>query len=354
MQVLYRKYRPQTFSEVEGQEHVVKTLQGAIISGRTGHAYLFAGPRGTGKTTMARLFAKALNCQNLKPSSLNKQFNTEPCNECLFCTEVNDGKFIDMIEIDAASNRGIDEIRNIKESAQVASSYGGRKIFIIDEVHMLTSQAFNALLKVLEEPPSHVVFMLATTEPHKVIGTILSRVQRFDFKKISRQLISSKLARIALEEKIKIDDESINAIADSAGGSLRDAENALTKLFDYTDGPVTIEKTAEILGIVPSAVNERLLASLAEGESGTALTLLNELYQSGVDLENFSGQFISHLRAKLLDNLNPHTVSETAHDPYFLASTLKTFIRARSELKMSPLPQLPLELAIFEIAGKNK
>src|SRR3989344_6790679 len=235
MQVLYRKYRPRTFNEVEGQEHVLRTLEGAILTGRIGHAYLCAGPRGTGKTTMASLFAKALNC--------SKRKSHNPCNSCPTCNEINENKFIDLIEIDAASNRGIDEIRNINESAQVSSAYGSWKIFIIDEVHMLTPQAFNALLKVLEEPPSKVVFIVATTEPHKVMDTILSRVQRFDFRKLTGEQVRTKLASIAGKENISIDADSIGAIARASLGSLRDAENSLAMLSSYTSGKISIRDT---------------------------------------------------------------------------------------------------------------
>ena len=196
--MLYSKYRPQTFSQLVGQEHVVKTLEGALLSGRVGHAYLFTGPRGTGKTTMARIFAKALNCADFakmraanfdaKSSvlrSLGEGGLSIPCNHCQACLTVNNGTSLDLIEIDAASNRGIDEIRALKESAQVAAPSGGYKVFLIDEVHMLTKDSFNALLKILEEPPAHVVFILATTEPHKILATVLSRVQRFDFRRIT-------------------------------------------------------------------------------------------------------------------------------------------------------------------------
>jgi DNA polymerase-3 subunit gamma/tau len=188
---LYRKYRPKLFAEVEGQEHIVRTLEGALLSGRVGHAYLFCGPRGTGKTTVARLFAKSLNCTNRGAGKF------EPCNNCDSCLAINEGRSLDLIEIDAASNRGIDEIRNLKDSARVAAASSNYKIFIVDEVHMLTKDAFNALLKTLEEPPSHVIFIMATTEPHKILETILSRVQRFDFKKISPELIIRKLKKIA-------------------------------------------------------------------------------------------------------------------------------------------------------------
>ncbi|MDP3953809.1 MAG: DNA polymerase III subunit gamma/tau [bacterium] len=344
-QVLYRKYRPLTFEEVEGQEHVVRTLEGAILSGHIGHAYLFTGPRGTGKTTMARLFAKALNCANKK--------GHDPCNNCHTCNEINGNRFIDLIEIDAASNRGIDEIRNIQESARVASSHGSWKIFIIDEVHMLTPQAFNALLKVLEEPPSHVVFMLATTEPHKVIDTILSRVQRFDFKKLNVNQIETKLSRIARKEKISIDKDSVTAIAMASAGSLRDAENSLAKVMAYTEGEVTIKDTSEILGIVPEDVNRKMLSALEGGNANEAILTISEISESGHDLDNFTGHFLSFLRARLLNSFDP-SKEPGAQTPEFLARTIKAFIKARSELRLSPLPQLPLELAVIEIANQQK
>ncbi|PJE51080.1 MAG: hypothetical protein COV29_02290 [Candidatus Yanofskybacteria bacterium CG10_big_fil_rev_8_21_14_0_10_36_16] len=337
-QVLYRKYRPQTFDEVEGQEHVVQTLKGAVGSGRIGHAYLFAGPRGTGKTTMARLLAKALNCA--KDGQLI-------CNKCSNCSSVNENRFMDLIEIDAASNRGIDEIRNIKDSAQVASSHGGYKIFIIDEVHMLTPQAFNALLKVLEEPPSHVVFILATTEPHKVIDTILSRVQRFDFRKLTDSQIASKINRVAKKENIVIDSNSVSQIVWASEGSLRDAENALAKLVVFTEGKITSDLSSQILGIVPSQTNKEFLEFLFKKDTKSAIKLVGDIYESGLDLENFVSQFLLYLRRQLLESFN--VPPGEGFEPAFLASAIRAFIKTKTELKTSPLPQLPIELAVWEI-----
>lgn len=354
-QVLYRKYRPRTFEEIEGQEHVVRTLQGALLSGRVGHAYLFAGPRGTGKTTMARLLAKALNC--IKRG--DKGF--EPCNNCLACQAVNEGRSLDLIEIDAASNRGIDEIRNLKDSAQVAATSGGYKIFIIDEVHMLTPPAFNALLKILEEPPSHAVFVLATTEPHKVLDTILSRVQRFDFKKISQEKIIRKLKRIAKLEEVEVEEPALADLALSASGSLRDAESAFNKLIAFAGQKITAADVSEVLGIIPVAVHKSLLDLVIRKNAQEAIAQITKLYESGVDLEHFNKQFVRYLRSVLVSSINLPTghlpgqavtaVSEAQRiAPEFLIKAVTAFLKAGAELRFSPIPQLPLELAILELA----
>ena len=352
-QVLYRKYRPKTFEEVEGQEHVVRTLQGALVSGRVGHAYLFCGPRGTGKTTMARLLAKVLNCQE---QGLKKKQSVEPCNACHSCTEINEGRSMDLIEIDAASNRGIDEIRNLKDSARVAASSSINKVFIIDEVHMLTPPAFNALLKILEEPPSHVIFILATTEPHKVPDTILSRVQRFDFKKINVDKIQSRLAEIARKEKVRIDDGALAMLASSASGSLRDAESAFNKIIAYAGSEANIsqETVAEILGIVPLQVHENLINLILAKKPQEAINQINDLHEAGTDLNNFLKQFVRHLRTKLVGLIgdSPYivTASTTGQmSPEFLIKSITAFMKASNEIKLSPIPQLPIELAILEL-----
>lgn len=340
--MLYRIYRPKTFAQIEGQEHIVQTLQGALSSGRIGHAYFFAGPRGTGKTTMARLLAKALNCTGRK--------GAEPCNACFSCTEINAGKSLDLIEIDAASNRGIDEIRNLKDSAGTAASSSAYKVFIVDEVHMLTTPAFNALLKTLEEPPSHTLFILATTEPHKVPETILSRVQRFDFKKLNNAQIIEKLKKVSEAEKLKIDDASLGLIATAASGSLRDAESALAKLMAYVpDGAITHEQTSSILGIIPMQVHQQLLHHISQKHTSEALSQIQQLSESGVNLEHFTKQFVEHARAQLISSLTLHTTRDALHDPKFLVSVIERFMTARNESKHSPIPQLPLELAIIDL-----
>ncbi|TSC91189.1 MAG: DNA polymerase III subunit gamma/tau [Parcubacteria group bacterium Licking1014_17] len=351
--MLYRKYRPVKFSEVEGQEHIVQTLRGSLISGNVGHAYLFCGPRGTGKTTLARLFAKALNCEKLKPGAISGS-SPEPCNLCSSCQEIGEGRSLDLIEIDAASNRGIDEIRNIKESARVASSGSRYKIFIVDEVHMLTQAAFNALLKTLEEPPPHIVFILATTEPHKLPETILSRVQRFDFKKLNSEIIKRKLTRIAKAENISIDDEAVNSIIQDAGGSLRDAESILTKLISYAGATITADLASEVLGIVPLITHEKLLSTLISKDTKKALDIIKDLHESGINLENFIAQFLRYLRKILIDLIEKSAASEQkGMDPAKIVSIIQTVTKAKNDLASSPIPQLPLELAIIEIT-KNE
>lgn len=347
MQVLYRKYRPKTFAEIEGQEHIVRTMQGALLSGNIGHAYLMSGPRGTGKTTMARLLAKALNC-------LKRKEKLEPCNDCPSCVEINEGRSLDLIEIDAASNRGIDEIRNLKDSAHVAATSGNYKVFIIDEVHMLTPPAFNALLKILEEPPAHVIFVLATTEAHKVPETILSRVQRFDFKKINADKIIEKLKREARSERVEIDDQALATLASASSGSLRDAESALSKIIAYAGGKITSADVAEIFGIVPIRVHEKLVNLIFQKKPQEAIAEISNLYESGIDLENFVRQFIKYLRTSLIESINVSTVVAAPvisgkPGPEFLIKNINAFVKASSELKFSPIPQLPLELAILEL-----
>lgn len=349
-QVLYRKYRPKTFAEIEDQEHVVKTLEGALTSGRIGHAYMFSGPRGTGKTTMARLLAKALNCEKRVQTK-----SVEPCNKCDTCLAVNDGRSLDLIEIDAASNRGIDEIRSLKDSAQVAATGGGYKVFIIDEVHMLTAPAFNALLKILEEPPSHVIFVMATTEPYKVPETILSRVQRFDFRKISRDKIIGKLTRIAKAEKVRIEEPALAMLASTAGGSLRDAESALNKIMAHSAGEdITTASVAEAFGIVPTQVHESLIKVISQKNPQEAIAAIARLYESGVDLDNFIKQFIKYLRLSLIASVGSPAAAggpagQTALTPEFMIKAINLLVKAGSEMRYSPIPQLPLELAILEL-----
>lgn len=352
-QVLYRKYRPKTFSEVEGQEHVVKTLQGALDLGRISHAYLFAGPRGSGKTTIARLLAKTLNCEKGK---------NDACNICDHCK----GTAIDLIELDAASNGGVEEIRNIKESARSAPLEGKYKIFLIDEVHMLTTHAFNALLKTLEEPPAHVIFILATTEPYKILPTVLSRVQRFDFKRLTMQQILRKLNKISKLEKIKVPDSVLSVIAIDAEGSLRDAESNLAKLISFVGNEVTPEDAQNVLGIIPFNLHKEFTDYLIDKNSEEGIKFINRMYESGVDLSSFNDSFLEYLRKMMVLRAAPSvknifsselttehlSVIEDQSNKFSikdLAGLVGIFIRSKDNLKNSPIPQLPLELAFIEV-----
>jgi len=349
--MLYRKYRPQTFAQVVGQEHVVKTLKGALSTGRIGHAYLFTGPKGTGKTTLARIFAKALNCTK-------RGKDGDPDNSCSSCVTTNEGRSMDLIEIDAASNRGIDEIRNLKESALVAAPSGGFKVFVIDEVHMLTKDAFNALLKILEEPPSHVVFILATTEPHKILSTVLSRVQRFDFKRLTPIQILTKLKEVAKSEKINIEDEGLKAIAISSDGALRDAEVSLSKLRSY-QGKISIDDVNDALGLVPFKYHPEFFGYLVTNDKVSALNFIQRIHESGVDLEHFTKDFIEYLRRVLMFKINPATLMAVGEEPVQnwqiddvkIVKMINLFTSARNEIKTSPVVQLPLELAVLELLG---
>jgi DNA polymerase-3 subunit gamma/tau len=246
-QVFYRKWRPQTLADVAGQEHVTRTLLNALSSGHVSHAYLFCGPRGTGKTSTGRILSKAVNCTS--------NGKGEPCNKCEMCISITEGRAMDVIEIDAASNRGIDEIRNLRERVNYAPGNAKFKVYIIDEFHMLTKEASNALLKTLEEPPSSVIFILATTEAHKVLPTIMSRCQRFDFHRISQTVITDKLKQICDSEGITIDREALNVLAKNATGSLRDAENLLEKLYTHYGSDINLNQVRDMLGITG---NERI------------------------------------------------------------------------------------------------
>lgn len=346
--MLYRKYRPQTFAQVVGQEHVVKTLKGALSTGRIGHAYLFTGPRGTGKTTLARIFAKALNCKRIK--------NGEPCNECDSCIGVNQGNLLDMIEIDAASQTGVENIRELTDSATVAAPSGGYKVFVIDEVHMLSKSAFNALLKTLEEPPSHVVFILATTEPHKILPTVLSRVQRFDFRRLTPSQIFTKLKEVAKAEKINIEDEGLQAIAVSSDGALRDAEVSLSKLRSY-QGKISVDEVNDALGLVPFKYHPEFMGYLVANDKVSALKFIQRIHESGVDLEHFTKDFIEYIRKVLMFKINPATLTAMGEEPVQnwqidgvkMIKMINLFISARNEIKTSPVVQLPLELAVLEL-----
>ena len=293
-EVLYRKWRPTRFADIVGQRAMVQTLSQAIASDRVAHAYLFSGPRGTGKTSTARVLAKGLNCQD-RPEGTG-----EPCGQCAACTAVDRGNFVDLIEIDAASNRGIDEIRSLREKVHFAPSLGLTKVYIIDEAHMLTEAAFNAFLKTLEEPPPRTIFILCTTEPHKLPSTIISRCQRFDFHRISTSDVVEKLAQIAETEGVQTSPGALELLARSAGGSLRDATNLLDQLITSYRDNLSVEAIREMMGIGSEEQALELVRHLLSQDTAPALKLINEVAAEGLDLRQLHRMTMECLRAALL------------------------------------------------------
>lgn len=363
--VLYRKYRPQTFGEVIGQEHVVKTLTNSIKRDNISHAYLFSGPRGSGKTTIARLFAKAINCE--KPEN-----GFEPCNKCSSCLEIMAGNSIDLTEIDAASHTGVDDVRQLIEGIKFAPVKSKHKIFIIDECHQLSKSAANALLKTLEEPPAHAIFLLATTESHKMIPTILSRCQKFDFKRLQVPEIIKKLEFISKKENVKFDGSALSLIALNSRGSFRDAESLLDECISFSSqgGLIKTEDIKELLGIVEVEEISRFVDCLISKNTKDAIVFLNSIVDNGVDLQEFTKTLVFYLRQELLLKINPNflnlqnsglspnelekmkvqTADLTQKD---LQDMLEFFIDAENKIKYSAVAQLPLELAVINITHKE-
>ncbi|HEY4690733.1 MAG TPA: DNA polymerase III subunit gamma/tau [Anaerolineae bacterium] len=356
-QALYRKWRPQTFDAVVGQEHVVQTMHNAIVSGRIAHAYLFSGPRGTGKTTMARLLAKAVNCLNPDPAR-------RPDDTCSICKAIGEGRLLDLIELDAASNRGIDEIRDLRDKINFSPGEARYKVYIIDEVHMLTEPAFNALLKTLEEPPPHAIFVLATTDPQKVPVTIVSRCQPFSFRRLTLDEIVSHLQQLVDAEGLRADPAALALIARQATGSMRDAISLLDQLAAGGDA-ITLERAQEVLGAGALDRVMALVDALASGNAAGGLDAINAAIDGGADARQLARQIIDYLRGlmliKLGDSAHVNAPAEQRQrmeeqaarlDLEHLVRAIKLFNQAASELKSGWQPQLPLELAYLEALNR--
>jgi len=342
-QVLARKYRPQAFRDVVGQQSAVTTLKNAIRFDKIAHAYLFCGSRGVGKTTLARLFAKALNCQSPTPE-------LEPCNQCSSCLEISSGQSLDVIEIDGASNRGIDDIRQINETVGYAPSHGRYKIYIIDEVHMLTKEAFNALLKTLEEPPEQVKFFFATTEAHKVLPTIISRCQRFDLARIQPTLIAAKLQEIATDLGRTVEAEALELVASFAEGSLRDAESLFDQILCFAEETITGSIVRQSLGLVSQELFFNLDKAFSEYQLSYAFELVDQLFQTGKDLAHFLEQLIEHYRnitlARTVGSPHPSAKLYTQQQALHIFDLL---IQAEAAFQKSPYPRITLESILLQI-----
>ncbi|MBR5479080.1 MAG: DNA polymerase III subunit gamma/tau [Clostridia bacterium] len=294
-QALYRKWRPQAFSDVVGQSAICETIKTQIENGKLGHAYLFAGSRGTGKTTCAKILAKAINCEN--------PINGDPCNECPTCKGITSGEILDVVEIDAASNNGVDGVRELRDEAIYSPANAKKRVYIIDEVHMFSNSAFNALLKILEEPPAHVLFILATTELHKVPATILSRCQRFTFKRIDVNDIKLRLAHIAQNEGISADDASLEFIARLSDGGMRDALSIFEQCAAYGKAQVTVDTVEQVVGLAGSSAMIKLVSAIADMDCGLAIEVLSELYNGGRDLISVLGELSAYLRDLLVEKV---------------------------------------------------
>ncbi|HEX9037244.1 MAG TPA: DNA polymerase III subunit gamma/tau [Ktedonobacterales bacterium] len=360
-QSLYRKWRSQTFADLIGQEAVTRTLLNAVREGRLAHAYLFCGPRGTGKTSVARLLAKAINCENPQ--------NGEPCNVCVSCREIAEGRSPDVIEIDAASNNGVDDIRNIRENAGLIGSGGRYKVYVVDECHMLSTPAFNALLKTLEEPPPHVIFVLATTEAHKVLPTVVSRCQRFDFRRISLRDIVARLEQVAQGEGLELDASSAEVLARTAQGGMRDALSLLDQAVAFCGAKIDITRTRAMLGLADVTALRRLIACVAEERAADGLEIINDLVTTGAELRQLNSQLAEEWRALMLaraggdlTRLMEYTAEEAQELSVLaerfsleqLMACARVFSRNEGPARGLPLPQMALELAFLECVSVRR
>ncbi|MDB4895193.1 MAG: polymerase gamma and tau subunit [Firmicutes bacterium] len=355
---LYREFRPQRFADVVGQQHITRTLRNALVTNRLHHAYLLSGPRGTGKTTVARLLAKAINC-------LNPQ-DGEPCNECAACRSIISGETMDVIEIDAASNRGIDEIRDLRDKVKYAPADLKFKVYIVDEVHMLSEPAFNALLKTLEEPPDHVIFVLATTEKHKLPVTIISRCQSFEYHRLSSQEIVERLREVGAKYQLQITEDALAAIARQAEGGMRDALSLLDQVMAYADGvQITLDDTLHVLGSAPLEDFLKLDEALTGGDVGAALMLLDGLVRQGKDLRQLVRDYLGHMRDMLLLKVDAGGAAldlpaqslaalkeqaATLPQEKILAG-IRLFAQLENDLRFTSSPRLLVEVGLIRLAG---
>lgn len=370
MLAIYRKYRPKTLKDLSGQELVVEVLKNAASQGKLSHAYLFYGPRGTGKTTAARILAKLANCET-RANDEKFRKKGEPCNACRPCMEIDEGRGLDVVELDAASNRGIDEIRNLKEGIRLSPTSYAYKVFIIDEAHQLTKAAMDALLKVLEEPPAHAIFVLATTDYEKLPPTITSRTQRFHFRRIPTQFILEKLINITKEEKLTIDNAALELIAAAAEGSFRDAESLLDQMASMGDG-LALENVEQILGKVGFVRTSTLAGYLLGGDLEASLEYIAEINEGGFNLVQLTKDLLHYFRRVLALKFDPRLeemfrkeltkdeIGELKRHSALIKNEekaialVRSLIRAYSEMRYSPFPLVPLELAVIENLKDSK